>query len=326
MKGFAGVVALLAALATGCAGQQGGGGARGPLAEQRKGGSDVASPLGESEVRYGRIARIDPVSLEGGQQLGVGHVLGAVAGGVLGHQFGNGRGRIVGQVLGALGGGYVGGALQKELTPPRPGAHITVTLANGVAVGVTQPAEAGLRVGDCVRIDGSGQSARVVRSDCVGSPVVASAAESTLRQRLHEGAAANRAAAQRIAAAPVPARPLGESPVRYGRILGIETVPIESDNQVGIDGAMNGVSGGALDHPIPGGDAKAFADVANELGHDGGGAPAARFGTPREGQAITVQLDNGVTIGVTQPTDRELRVGDRVRIDGRGATTRVTRT
>jgi outer membrane lipoprotein SlyB len=187
---------------TGCAGQQGGAGPHGPLLKklEQRGGHDTSSTpqLGETEVRYGRIARIDPVSLEGEHQLGVGHVLGAVGGGVLGHQFGNGRGRVVAQVLGSLAGGAAGGALQKKFEPPQPGQHITVTLANGVAVGITQPASAGLAVGDCVRIDGAGPSARVVRADCVGAPTVAATpAETSLRAQLRERALAGRATAER---------------------------------------------------------------------------------------------------------------------------------
>jgi uncharacterized protein YcfJ len=52
-----------------------------------------------------------------------GSVLGAVAGGVIGHQFGGGRGRSVATVVGALGGGYAGnqiqGAMQEGIPTPR---------------------------------------------------------------------------------------------------------------------------------------------------------------------------------------------------------------
>lgn len=44
-----------------------------------------------------------------------GSVLGAVAGGVIGHQFGGGRGRDVATVVGALGGGYAGNQVQSEM-------------------------------------------------------------------------------------------------------------------------------------------------------------------------------------------------------------------
>lgn len=44
-----------------------------------------------------------------------GSVLGAVAGGVVGHQFGGGHGRTVATVIGALGGGYAGNQVQGAL-------------------------------------------------------------------------------------------------------------------------------------------------------------------------------------------------------------------
>ncbi|HFZ8995926.1 TPA: glycine zipper 2TM domain-containing protein [Citrobacter freundii] len=44
-----------------------------------------------------------------------GSVLGAVAGGVIGHQFGNGRGKDVATVVGALGGGYAGHQIQGSM-------------------------------------------------------------------------------------------------------------------------------------------------------------------------------------------------------------------
>lgn len=118
---------------------------------------------GESDVRYGRIARIDPVSLEGDHHLGLGAIIGAVAGGVLGNQIGHGTGRDVATVAGALGGAYAGNVVQNKYADRRAGQHITVQLRNGVAVGITQPADPALRVGDSVRIDGSGPDARVVR-------------------------------------------------------------------------------------------------------------------------------------------------------------------
>ena len=121
------------------------------------------APYGESEVRYGRIVRIDPVSLDGDHQLGLGAILGAVAGGVLGHQIGSGTGRDIATVAGVLAGGFAGNTVQNKYAERRPGQHIIVQTNNGVAVGITQPADPALRVGDLVRIDGSGPNARVVR-------------------------------------------------------------------------------------------------------------------------------------------------------------------
>jgi outer membrane lipoprotein SlyB len=123
-------------------------------------------PLGEAEqeqVRYGRIVKIDSVQIEGDHQLGVGAVIGGVAGALIGGQFGGGSARGIATVLGAVGGAFAGNAVERRYAEARPGQHITVKLDNEVTVGITQPADAALRVGDRVRIAGSGPEARVVR-------------------------------------------------------------------------------------------------------------------------------------------------------------------
>src|SRR5262245_37826955 len=121
------------------------------------------APVGETEVRNGRIARIDAVQIESNEHMGLGAVIGGIAGGVIGHQFGGGTGRDVATVAGALAGGF-GGAKVAQATDKVHGQHITVKLGNGVSVGITQPTDPNLRVGDSVRIDGSGTSARVVHT------------------------------------------------------------------------------------------------------------------------------------------------------------------
>lgn len=118
--------------------------------------------MGESDIRWGTISRIDPVQIQSSEQFGVGALLGGVAGGLLGHQMGGGHGRTVATVAGTLLGGYAGSTLQQG-TQMQPGQHIFVHLQSGVTVGVTQPADPALRVGDMVRIDGSGPGARVLR-------------------------------------------------------------------------------------------------------------------------------------------------------------------
>jgi len=119
--------------------------------------------VGESEVRYGTIVQINSVSLEGDHQLGLGAIIGGIAGGILGHQIGGGTGQDIATVAGALGGAFAGREVQNKYASRRPGQHIIVKLNNGVAVGITQPADPALRVGDKVRIDGEGPKARVVR-------------------------------------------------------------------------------------------------------------------------------------------------------------------
>lgn len=123
-------------------------------------------PLGEREqeqVRYGRIIKIDSVQIEGDHQTGVGAVIGGVAGGLLGAQFGGGSARGIATVLGAVGGAFAGSAVERRYANPIPGQYITVKLDNEVTIGITQPVDASLRVGDRVRIQGRGPDARVVR-------------------------------------------------------------------------------------------------------------------------------------------------------------------
>ena len=141
------IALLLAALLGACASAIG------------QGGPD----LGEESVRYGIVTRIEPVSLEGDHQLGLGAVLGAAAGGVIGHQFGGGSGRDVATVIGAVGGGLAGNTIQNRYVDRRAGQHIFVRLDNGVTIAVTEPADPALRVGDRVRVQGRGTDARVVR-------------------------------------------------------------------------------------------------------------------------------------------------------------------
>jgi outer membrane lipoprotein SlyB len=122
------------------------------------------SPMvGETEVRQGRITRIDSVSLEGDHQLGLGAIIGGIAGGLLGNQIGGGTGQTVATIAGVLAGGAVGQRVQNRYGERRQGQHIMVDLGGGYAVGITQPVDPDLRVGDRVRIEGSGSDARVLR-------------------------------------------------------------------------------------------------------------------------------------------------------------------
>jgi outer membrane lipoprotein SlyB len=119
--------------------------------------------MGETEIRQGHITHIDPVSLEGDHQLGLGAIIGGIAGGVLGHQIGGGTGQTVATIAGVLAGGAVGQRVQNRYGERRQGQHIMVDLGNGYVIGITQPVNPNLRVGDPVRIEGSGTDARVVR-------------------------------------------------------------------------------------------------------------------------------------------------------------------
>ena len=145
------MVCVAAVLATGCA-TDGGMGYGGT--SSRTGASGYSSVMG-------RVAGIEPVTVGGETKLGVGTAIGAVAGGLLGHQIGSGRGNTAATVIGA-GAGAVAGSVAEGHMRRGAGERITVDLdRNGGRVVVTQPGNSGLRIGQRVRIEGTGDAARV---------------------------------------------------------------------------------------------------------------------------------------------------------------------
>lgn len=86
--------------------------------------------------------------------IGIGAIAGAVVGGVLGNQVGGGTGQTVATVAGAAGGAYVGNEIEKRQQQKTADAYkVTVRMDSGAYQTVTQNNNAGLRVGDRVRID-----------------------------------------------------------------------------------------------------------------------------------------------------------------------------
>ena len=126
-------------------------------------GYNPASQPGAEEVRQGVVTRIDPITIKGHDDLGLGAILGAAAGGLVGSQIGSGGGSAVATVLGVLGGGFAGSKLQNDEIDRKDGENIFVRLSNGVTIAVTQPMNVDLRVGDSVYVEGQGQNARVIR-------------------------------------------------------------------------------------------------------------------------------------------------------------------
>jgi len=114
------------------------------------------------EVRRATIEQITPTQLQSNHHAGIGAVVGGLAGVGIGSLIGGGTGRDVAMVLGAVGGAVAGNEVQKKYDQPTPGQQIVVRTGSGVLVSVSQPVNPGLRVGQRVYIEGTGESARIV--------------------------------------------------------------------------------------------------------------------------------------------------------------------
>lgn len=102
----------------------------------------------------GTITNIEQLTAKG-EGSGLGLVLGAVAGGVVGHQVGDGRGQDAATVIGAVGGGVAGNEIEKRVRGT-PYFQVTVTLDNGGATRTVDVASMnGLTNGSRVKIVGS---------------------------------------------------------------------------------------------------------------------------------------------------------------------------
>jgi outer membrane lipoprotein SlyB len=118
----------------------------------------------------------------------------------------------------------------------------------------------------------------------------------------------------------------GETEIRRGRITRIDPVSVEGDHQLGLGAVIGGIAGGVLGHQIGGGTGQTVATIAGVLAGGAVGQKVQnRYAERRPGQHILVDLGNGYEVGITQPTDPDLRAGDPVRIEGSGSDARVVR-
>ncbi|NOT18514.1 MAG: hypothetical protein HOP20_10700 [Sulfuriferula sp.] len=115
-------------------------------------------------VEEGVVTKVRVVKIEG-TKTPIGAGAGGAVGGILGSKAGNGTGSIVGGILGGVAGG-VAGAGAEEVVTHQKGLEITVKLASGRKIAVTQAADEEFKVGDkvAVLVDGSGTT-RVTHDD-----------------------------------------------------------------------------------------------------------------------------------------------------------------
>ena len=107
-----------------------------------------------SYTQYGVVQSIALVPQNNTSSIGAGTIAGAVVGGILGHQIGDGSGNTAATVLGAAGGAYAGHELEKRNQTQQGNVYqLTVRLNNGTYQTLTQTTNNDIRVGDSVRID-----------------------------------------------------------------------------------------------------------------------------------------------------------------------------
>jgi outer membrane lipoprotein SlyB len=81
---------------------------------------------------------------------GLGTILGGIAGGIIGHQFGGGHGNTAETIAGAIGGGVVGNQIERANARDR--FRVIVRLDSGGTVALNEVGEGEMHVGDRVRI------------------------------------------------------------------------------------------------------------------------------------------------------------------------------
>ena len=126
-------------------------------------GHAMGQQPGEMEIRQGVIEQITEIPIQTNHHRGIGAIVGGLGGLGIGSLIGGGTGRDVAMVAGTLGGALLGNNVQKRHDQPVPGQQVIVRVKSGVLVQVTQPVDPGLRPGQSVYIEGSGEGARVIQ-------------------------------------------------------------------------------------------------------------------------------------------------------------------
>ena len=115
-----------------------------------------------------------------------------------------------------------------------------------------------------------------------------------------------------------------EQTVRMGYVESVREVKIEGTRS-GVGAATGAVAGGIGGSTIGHGRGSAVAAVAGAVVGGIAGQAAEQGITAKRGVEVTVKLDNGSMVAITQEADETFRPGERVRILSDGATSRVTR-
>ncbi|NKA33043.1 glycine zipper 2TM domain-containing protein [Ralstonia solanacearum] len=100
----------------------------------------------------GQVTAVTPITAQQGNETGLGMIGGAVVGGLLGNQIGNGNGRTLATVAGAVGGGYAGHEAENYYHRDTS-YNVSVRMDNGATRTFTYKAAPGFQVGDRVHVE-----------------------------------------------------------------------------------------------------------------------------------------------------------------------------
>lgn len=114
-----------------------------------------------------------------------------------------------------------------------------------------------------------------------------------------------------------------EQSVRTGVVESVREVKLEGTRS-NIGTLAGGVAGGIGGAQIAEGWLGALGALVGAVGGGLAGQALEQGVTSRKGLEITVRLDNGSLVAITQAADEEFRPGERVRILGSGGVSRVT--
>jgi outer membrane lipoprotein SlyB len=123
-------------------------------------GETSGSVAGQAD-RDGTILGIEVIKVDDNYKFGVGTVVGAVAGGLLGSQIGAGRGATAAAIAGAAAGAAAGTYAESKMKQ-QDAQRVVVRMQTGGQVTILQPVDSRLKQGMNVRVEGSGDTARVV--------------------------------------------------------------------------------------------------------------------------------------------------------------------
>lgn len=128
---------------------------------------------------------------------------------------------------------------------------------------------------------------------------------------------------QRSASVYDPYQAMNEQSVRMGTVESVREVTIASRDS-GVGGMTGAALGGLAGSNVGSGKGSVAAGIAGAVAGGIIGQRAEGRVASRRGLEITIRLDNGDMVAVTQQAEELFRPGDRVRLLSDGYTTRVT--